>query len=207
MALSYKHQDFINEYFLRKMNGTDAYQAVYPKASYDAARANAAKLLANTNISAEIDRRLREKQLSADEVLARLGDMARADIADFAEVRKITDLQNEQYRGKTHVIKKFKRKITRDALNREREEIEIELYGADVALVNVGRHHKLFNDSVKVDDWRTELIELFKQGKITKEDLLNEFADTPDIAKELFESIGLRAIESRETQVQSAEIE
>lgn len=150
-ALSKKHQEFVNQYFLCGMNQTDAYQAVYPKSSYDTARANSSRLLTNANIQAEIQRRLKERQLSADEVLSRLGDMARADIADFADIERPEDLESDKHKGKTHVIKKFKRKVTRDSLGREKEEIELELYPADNALVNIGKQHGLFADKHVVD--------------------------------------------------------
>lgn len=150
MGLSNKHRAFVDEYFLHNMNATDAYIAVYPKSSYDAARANSARLIANDNIKAEIERRLKEKRLSADEVLARLGDMARSDIAGFAKVRRIADLEKNEYQGKTHVIKKFKSKITMDALGRQVEEVELELYPADGALEKIGKHHGLFVDERRV---------------------------------------------------------
>jgi len=43
-----------------------------------------------------------------------------------------------------------------------------------------------------------ELTNLLKEGSITPEDILNEFADTPEVATGLFESIGLRAVEISE---------
>lgn len=149
--ISKKHQEFVNQYFLCNMNQTEAYLVVYPKSSYDAARAHATRLVADGNIQAEIQRRLKERQLSADEVLSRLGDMARADIADFADIERPSDLQSDDYKGKTHVIKKFKRKVTRDQFGREKEEIELELYPADNALVNIGKQHGLFADRRVVD--------------------------------------------------------
>ena len=65
------------------MNGTDAYMVVYPKSSRESARRDASRLLTNADIQAEIQARLAEKKMSADEVLIRLANMARADIADF----------------------------------------------------------------------------------------------------------------------------
>ena len=44
-----------------------------------------------------------------------------------------------------------------------------------------------------------ELTKLLKEGAITPEDILNEFADTPEVAQGLFESIGLRAVEVTQT--------
>lgn len=187
MTLSKKHQEFVNQYFLCNMNATDAYQAVYPKCSYDTARANSSRLLTNANISAEIQRRLKEKQLSADEVLSRLGDMARADIADFADIKSASDLESEDYKGKTHVIKKFKHKVTRDQLGREKEEIELELYDARQTLVDLGRHHKLFIDQLEVS-WKEEVADLLRKGDLTLDDIKDELG--ADVAKELAKIAG-----------------
>lgn len=143
-----KHQAFVDEYFLCGMNQTEAYMRVYPKSSYDAARANAARLIADDSIQEEITRRLKEKQLSADEVLARLGDMARSNIADFSGVRHGSDLKDIY--DKTHVVKKFKRRVNRTAYGSEVETVELELYDAQSALEKIGKHHGLFTDKIEV---------------------------------------------------------
>lgn len=52
--LSGPHQKFA-EGIVAGLNGTQAYQAAYPKASYDAARSTAPELLAKPGIIAEID--------------------------------------------------------------------------------------------------------------------------------------------------------
>ena len=98
-----------------------------------------------------INHKLTELAMPANEVLSRLTSMARSDIADFADVVKITDLKDEKYKGKSQLIKKFKRKITRDALNREHEDIELEFYDAQAALLNIGKQHGLFSDRHIVD--------------------------------------------------------
>lgn len=61
-----------------------------------------------------------------------------------------------------------------------------------------------YTDKIKIEDWRTELIDLLKEGAITRQDILDEFADEPEAAQGLFESIGLQAVEIRETSVESA---
>lgn len=43
-----------------------------------------------------------------------------------------------------------------------------------------------------------ELTNLLKEGVITPQDIIDEFADEPEAAQGLFESIGLQAIETRE---------
>lgn len=199
--LTRKELAFIDEYFICGLRGADAARRVGSKSP----RMYAHRMLSNVNVQAEIDKRLTRHKMSAAMVLARLSDMAMSNIADFADISDASDLK--KYRHKAHVIKKFKKTVHHTRDNETFTTIELELYGADSALVNLGRHYKLFTDSIKVDDWRTEIIELFKQGKITKEDVLNEFADEPGLAEGLFESIGIRAIEVREAQTQSTEVE
>lgn len=140
-----KHQEFVNEYFIRNMNGTDAYQAVYPKATRESARREASRLLTNVDVKAEIETRLKEKQMSADEVLSRLSDMARSDIADFSRVDNWQTLQG--LKGQSHVIKKFKRKVTYGKDDSRYEEVELELYDAQAALEKLGRVHNLFKET------------------------------------------------------------
>jgi lipid II:glycine glycyltransferase (peptidoglycan interpeptide bridge formation enzyme) len=112
------------------------------------------------------------------------------------------DLADEKYKGKTHVIKKIKRKITRDQYGREFEEMELEFYDARQTLVDLGRHYKLFTDRLEID-WKVEIIELLKQGAITPQDIMNEFADEPEAAVGLLESFGLSATEIREAEMES----
>lgn len=185
---------FIEEY-LQSWNATEAARI----AGYKFPNVEGSRLLVNASISAIIQQRLTEKHMSANEVLARLADMGRSDISLFLDVTRPSDLADEKYKGKTHVIKKIKRRITRDQYGRELEELELEFYDARQTLVDIGRHHKLFTDKVEVT-LKDELERLLKDGSITPEDILNEFADTPEVAQGLFESIGLRAVEVSETQ-------
>jgi phage terminase small subunit len=113
-------------------------------------------LLANLGIQAEIEKRLREKHLSADEVLARLSDMAYADIRDFANIESPSDLLKPRYRGKTHVIKKFKKVTTHTRLGDTITTTELELHDSRQTLVDLGRYHKLFTDKVELS-WRDKL--------------------------------------------------
>lgn len=136
MALSKKHQEFVNQYFLCGMNATEAYLKVYPKSSYDAARAHATRLVANGNIEEEISRRLKERQLGPDEVLARLGDIARGSVADFVSIKNAQDLEKHP---KAHIVKKFERTITRTAYGAEIETFKFELYNARDTLVDLGK--------------------------------------------------------------------
>ena len=60
---------------------------------------------------------------------------------------------------------------------------------------------------LQIDDWRTQLIELYKQGKLSREQIIDEFADTPELAAGIIESAGVWQVEAREAQNQSAEVE
>lgn len=147
MSLSKKQQAFIEEYFLCGMNATEAAR----RAGYsdNLLHTNASKILQNTTVAAEIDRRLKERQLSADEVLARLSDMARADMRDFIRfidvgnnrIVPMVDLGKALAEGKTHLIKKVK--------YNSQGGLEIELHDSQAALEKVGRHYGLFTDKVE----------------------------------------------------------
>lgn len=153
VALSPKHRKFCEEY-LRLWNATDAYQAAYPKVNRDTARANGARLLANASISAEISRRVDEIAMSPNEVLTKLAEHARADYKDFITVAPGGDvtLDIPKAEGKTHLIKKLnQRRTIRTTKDSQIEEtvLTLELHDAQAALVQIGKHHKLFTDQVQ----------------------------------------------------------
>lgn len=153
MALSPKHRKFCEEY-LRLWNATDAYQAAYPKASRETARRNGSDLLTNTDISEEIKRRVEEITLSANEVLARLAEHARADYKDFIKVAANGDvaLDMEKAEGKTHLIRRVtQRRTIRTTKDVQIDEtvLSLELHDAQAALVQIGKHHKLFTEKVE----------------------------------------------------------
>lgn len=153
-ALSPKHRVFCEEY-LQKWNATDAYLAAYPKVSRDVARRNGSRLLTNADISAEITRRVEEISLSANEVLVRLTEHAKADFKEFLNIAPNGDVSLDiaKAEGKTHLIKKVtQRRTTRTTEHAEIEEtvLTLELHDAQAALVQIGKHHKLFADRVEM---------------------------------------------------------
>lgn len=74
-----KHKAFADEYLIT-LNATESYASVYG-CSYNTARTNGARLLANANIKKYIDERLEAKEesriASQDEILQILTDIAR----------------------------------------------------------------------------------------------------------------------------------
>lgn len=178
------------EYYLQCLNATEAARLAGYRGT-DASLATIGwRLLRKVEIRAEIDRRLKERHLSADEVLAGLADIASMTMADFIDPETgYLDLERANLRGKMHLIKKHKRTIRRDKLG-ETETFEIELYDKQAAYNQLGRYHQLFTDRVKVDDWRSEAIADIRNGKITYQAFMEAFGDS-SLAADLFRAAGV----------------
>lgn len=139
MFLTDKRQAFIDEY-LKCWNATEAARA----AGYAVPRQEGSRLLSNADIREEIQRRVSERAMSADEVLIRLSNMARADIGDFLSIlpgkaAPMLDLGKAATAGKLGLIKKIK-------ASADGTIVEFELYDAQAALVQLGKFHKVLID-------------------------------------------------------------
>lgn len=144
---------FIDELFKCNMNQAKAYQNVYG-GSYENARARSTDLVANSSISKEIERRLQENAMSANEVISRLADEARNDISFFLD--KDGNLDLEKVREKGYLIK---------SLTWTRYGPKIELYDAQTAKVHIGKALGIFTDNV---DHTGEVILIVKYGTDNK---------------------------------------
>lgn len=82
MKLSYKHQAFIDSYFLHNQNATEAYCDVYGVDRVTGA-VNGCKLLRNAKIVEQVKKRIAENTAGADEVLMTLTEIERASIGMF----------------------------------------------------------------------------------------------------------------------------
>lgn len=159
--LNNKQRAFV-EHYLQCWNASEAAR----RAGYSAAtaRAQGARLLTNVDISEEIRRRLAELQAGADEVIKGLTDHARASMEDFIELlgdgNATVDLDKAKRAGRLHLIKKLKSKRRTLKKGEVEYETEIELHDAQSALVQLGRHHKLFTDKVEDDRVKALLDEL-----------------------------------------------
>lgn len=80
--LSERHRAFVNAYFRLNMNGTRAYMEVYG-VDPNVAAANASRLLRNAKVAQIVSDRIAQKAMDVDEVLSRLGDIARLDISPY----------------------------------------------------------------------------------------------------------------------------
>lgn len=183
MALTFTalQRAFIDYYVLEK-NGVKAAQLAGYKGNYATLRSIASENLSKPNISAEIERRFAENAMGKDEVLARLADIARIDMAEFVTIQHgipFLDLEKAEHASKLRLLKKFK--VTKQG-------VEIELYDAQAALETLGKHLGLFN-TVKIEDWRTQAIADIRAGKIPYEALADAFDQS--LAAELFAAAGV----------------
>lgn len=139
-SLTNKQKVFINEY-LKCFNASEAARrAGYSEKS---ARFTGNELLKNPNISQQIQERLAEVHMSADEALKLLADIGRGDIGDIVDDNGLLDLRIARQKGMTKLLRKIKQKtITRigktDADDDvEITEIEFEMYSAKDAIDTV----------------------------------------------------------------------
>lgn len=177
MALSNKHQTFVNEYLVC-WNASEAAR----RAGYNG-KANVVgpRLLADVSITEEIKRRVAERAMTADEVLIRLAEHARGNMAEFVkfydEIKTpFLDLRSANEKGLLCLVKKFKYNASGQP--------EIELYDAQAALVQLGKVHGLFRDvqehtgsvgsySMTKDEWE-------KERNRSKQQASNTIADFED---------------------------
>jgi len=159
-----KRKVFLEEY-LKCWNATEAAR----RAGYKHPNVQGPTLVNLSIIKDEIDKRMREKAMDANEVLARLAAQARGDIADFLNTEVpggILDLEKAEELGLTHLIKN---------ITWTKQGVRVELYDAQAALVHIGRHLKLFTDRVEVT-WRDRAREAGLDPDALVESLAEEFA-------------------------------
>lgn len=129
MALTKKRRVFVEEY-LRTWNASEAAR----RAGYAHPGSQGHRLLKNVEIEAEIQRRLDELKMGADEVLIRLSKMARADISEF--INDYGGIDWDRVRAQGYLVKKVRHSKGKNS--------EIELHDAQSALQLIGKHHGLF---------------------------------------------------------------
>lgn len=175
----------LDEYINNGMNGVQAWMATHPRSSYAAAAVSVSKWLKKANIQEEIRERLKEKAMSADEVLARVSDHARGNHQHFIRINSDGfvefDFSHPDAQNHLHLIKKIKTKRTRRLEGRgknaepwEDEWIEVELHDPQRALELLGKHHKLFIERTEhsgpdggpipfdLDEWKKQRAERLK---------------------------------------------
>lgn len=145
MALNRKQRIFVDEY-LRCWNASEAAR----RAGYSEKTAGSQghDLLKKPEISAEIDARVQASSMSANEVLERLSDFARADMTDFFDLPEDPDGKLPTFNfvkairaGKGHLIKKLKYK---------EDGIEFEMVDAQAALAQLVKIHGMAKETLEL---------------------------------------------------------
>lgn len=136
-GIAKRHLAFIDAYFECNLNGTEAYLKVYPDSSSDTARANASRLLASANIREEVNRRLTDKHMGADEVLARLAEQAQGVIGNYVDDNGKVDFKRLKEDNKAYLIQ---------GVEPTKFSTKVQFPNSQTALLNIGKQHGLFSD-------------------------------------------------------------
>lgn len=157
MGLSKQRRVFVEE-FLRCWTAAEAAR----RAGYAHPRQRGSELMRVPEIAEEIQRRVSELAMSANEVLVRLAEHARGSAEDFITIdrrgRVKIDLQKARDAGKLHLVRKIKK---------GEFGVEIELHDAQAALVQLGRALGLFLDRQAMDVDGTVRIEYVNDWRET----------------------------------------
>ena len=145
MALSRKQQAFI-EHYLTSWNATQA--AIAAGYSRSSARSIGSENLTKPDIQAAILARLAELKMTADEVVTRLTEHARGSLAPFLRVAD-GELLGFTFGDDTplHLLRKAS-VTTRRIKDMTETTVTIELHDPQAAIVQLGKHHRLFTDNV-----------------------------------------------------------
>jgi hypothetical protein len=150
-------QAFVDAYFLCGMNATQAYLDLHPKSSYKSANANCQRLIVNESISAALSKHLKEKAMGVDELIARYGEMARADTLPFIRVTDegfvYFNFNDPRAKAHMYLVKEIESKRTRryESHGSKPEEwqdewVKVKLHDAQHAMDQIGKLHKLWAD-------------------------------------------------------------
>lgn len=151
-GLSERQRAFKDEY-LKCWNATEAARRVGLKQPGLAGW----RMMKNDAIREAINLELDAHALGAKHVLNGLAEMAHVNLTDFLDERGVPDL--ERIKKKGHLVKRYKCRLNRKLSTGEIEvtDIELELCDQQAALVDAGRHFKMFGE-----DATLALIDLLK---------------------------------------------
>jgi phage terminase small subunit len=180
IELTDKQKVFIEEYLV-SWNATQA--ALKAGYSPKTARQQGSETLSKPYVQKYIQARLKEKHLTADEVLARLADQATGSMEYFLDIgpRGSTKLNLARAReaGKLHLLKSFAK---------GKQGTKIEIYDAQAALVHIGKHLGLFKEihegkldlvNLSIDEWKVQQAMRREQAGRAAEMIEDEMCDTP----------------------------
>jgi len=154
MPLSNKQKAFISEYLI-DFNATRAAQRAGYKGNDATLASTGWEVLRNPEVEAAVRVRLQEKAMSADEVLMRLAENARADMGEWLTDDGEIDIAAMKVAQKTNMLRKVKRTRrsgeSESGVMWDETTIEVELHDQQAALVHIGKAHGLFTDKIEHD--------------------------------------------------------
>lgn len=170
MALTNKQRVFVDEY-LRCWNASEAAR----RAGYSERTAGAIgrENLQKPTIAAEINVRLAEKHMSADEALTILADIARGDLGDAVSDDGIIDIVKLKKAGKTHLVKSYS--ITQTG-------VRVEFHDAQAAIDKILRVAGRYVDRKEVTGPDGGPIMVKEEDGLTDDQRRSKFAALRDIA-------------------------
>jgi phage terminase, small subunit len=181
-TLTNKQKIFVNEY-LKDLNATRAYKTAYKNIkSEETAATNGSKLLRNTKVAEEIQKRMDERakrtEITQDKVLKEIARLAFTDITSIVSVKKFKTERGEYSKV---VIKDFselteEQRACISGVKETKLGIEVSFCSKEKALELLGRHLGMFNDKLQLSgEVKTgnpfagltteELKEIIKNGK------------------------------------------
>lgn len=156
--LTFKQRLFVEAYIGEANgNGTEAARI----AGYSYPSEQSYQLLQKTTVRAAINRRLKTAAMAANEVLARISEIATADIGEFIRIDSSGGYSlNLKKTQRTRLIKKLKQTRTTDKDDNETVVTDFEVKDSFPALVKLGEYHGLWKDQeAPVDDGLMEDLE------------------------------------------------
>jgi hypothetical protein len=175
--LSPAHQMFVTK-LLVTLNATRAYMAVYPEASYESAKAAASLLLTDINVQAVLSSELDKRAMQAQEIIDRMGNIARADMSEIIELveEPAIDRHGEPIEHNGRIVMRQVPHIRAGALEAYGHLIKsitpangggvkVELYSAQDALVQMARIRRLIQDTPQVVNMEQVVIYMPDNGR------------------------------------------
>ena len=192
-----KQKAFIDHYLIC-LNGTEAARRAKYKGDDNTLAVIASQNIRKLHIKEEIERRLKEQTMSADEVLYRLQQQAKGSLSDFLEIGEDNsfwiDLNKASEAGVLHLVKEIrqdKKSFTYDDGTVETTyKTTVKIHDSQSALDKLMRYYGLYDDKIRVNDWRSDIVTALQNGDITAEEVKQLY---PDLASEFFAKAGVDA--------------
>ena len=136
IPLTDRQKRFVEEYAINGFNAMGAARS----AGYQWPEKYAYRIIRQPKIRAAIQARFKEHTMSAEEVLARLTEQARADYGNYIDDDGNVDIAALKKDGKAHLIK---------SISDSKYGKRIEFYDAQHAMALMAKYHRLFADRIE----------------------------------------------------------